>query len=530
MPLQHAESLLRTGAHAEALTELERFMAQPDLPDDLRLRALRLRAPTHQEAGQFDEALNCAHQALDLALRLVNPAAQAQALCSQSSAYLTIGLTRESFEAATQALTLARACHDKRMEARALLRMANFAVDTGDEAEAQRLLVQSLSCAETARSSDDQFWALNNLSSLQGEAAARLAEGNDTAAVQAAVDELANTVDRALAVSRQTGHWLQQAFAISNLADAYIVLKDRPRARELIAEYAGLAREHGFRRLLGFAHLDEARMLRSEGQAAQAAALLDSQAHRATLVGYDDLILNTEEALVQLHKDQGNYEHALRHLETVLALQKARLNLRAERQIQVLMAKIDVEQARAEAEQSALRARTLEFERDLLRRTARLDTLTGVGNRRAADESLASRLVNANIGSEKLFVAFVDVDHFKQINDSFGHAVGDQVLLALGDLMRGFLRNRDEVFRYGGEEFVLLMTDEHASAGQDACERLRLLIERHDWASVAAQLHVTASFGVACWQGDVTASDLLARADAAMYRAKREGRNRVVQA
>jgi diguanylate cyclase (GGDEF)-like protein len=124
----------------------------------------------------------------------------------------------------------------------------------------------------------------------------------------------------------------------------------------------------------------------------------------------------------------------------------------------------------------------------------------------------------------------VDVDHFKLINDSFGHAVGDQVLLALGNLMRGLLRNRDEVFRYGGEEFVLLMTDEQASAGHDACERLRLLIERHDWASVAPQLHVTASFGVACWQGDVTAGDLLARADAAMYQAKREGRNRVVQA
>jgi diguanylate cyclase (GGDEF)-like protein len=172
----------------------------------------------------------------------------------------------------------------------------------------------------------------------------------------------------------------------------------------------------------------------------------------------------------------------------------------------------------------------LELERDLLKRSSRLDALTGVGNRLAADEALAARLSATPKGAAQLFVAFVDVDHFKQINDSFSHAIGDLVLLTLGDLMRGFLRNRDEVFRYGGEEFVLLMSDAQGSAGQDACERLRLLIEGHDWDRLAPQLRVTASFGVASWQGDVAASELMARADAAMYRAKREGRNRVVQA
>jgi diguanylate cyclase (GGDEF)-like protein len=153
-----------------------------------------------------------------------------------------------------------------------------------------------------------------------------------------------------------------------------------------------------------------------------------------------------------------------------------------------------------------------------------------VGNRRAADEALAARLAAAAGGHERFFVAFVDVDHFKQVNDTFGHATGDRVLLALGDLMRGFLRNRDEIFRFGGEEFVLLMADESPSAGHDACDRLRRLIEGHDWAALVPQLHVTASFGVASWQGEASVSELLARADAAMYRAKREGRNRVVQA
>jgi diguanylate cyclase (GGDEF)-like protein len=531
MPLlEHAESLLRAGAHAEALHQLDSFVAQAELPDKSRLRALVLQSRAHQDSSNAEASLQATAEALELSRRLSDRSREAETLCLQASAYTTIGLKREGFDAAAQALTIARACDDKRMQARALLRLSNCAVGTGDEPEARRLLEQSLACAQAAASADDEFWALNNLSNLMGIEAARLAEGNDAAPLRAAVAELVATVERALAVARRTGHWLQQAFATSNLADAYIVSRDSQRARELINDYAELARRHGFNRLLAYAHLDEARLLRAEGRGAQAIAVLDSESHRSVVGATNDLTLSTEEALVQLHKEQGGFERALRHLENVVRLQRATLTGRAEQQTRVLMARIDVEQARAEAEQQALRARSLELERDLLHRSSRLDTLTGVGNRRAADEALAARLATVASGEGQFFVAFVDVDHFKLVNDTFGHAIGDRVLLALGDLMRGFLRNRDEVFRFGGEEFVLLMADAQPFAGYDACERLRLLIERHDWTALVPQLHVTASFGVARWQGEASVNELIARADAAMYRAKREGRNRVVQA
>jgi diguanylate cyclase (GGDEF)-like protein len=528
--LEHAESLLCAGAHAAAVCQLERFAAQPEVADSSRLRALLLRARAHQDSSHSEAALQVTAEALELSRRLSDRSCEAEALCLQASAYTSIGLLRESFDAAGQALTIARACGDQRIEARALLRLSNCAVETGDESEGRRLLEQSLACAQAAHSADDEFWALNNLSNLQGIEAARLAEGNDVALLPLAIGELVATVEQALAVARRTGHWLQQAFAISNLADAYIVARDSPRARELIRDYAELARQHSFNRLLAYAHLDEARLLRAEGRGPEAIAVLDSESHRRVLGTTNDVTLSTEEALVQLHKEQANFERALHHLENVLRLQRDKLTKRAEQQTRVLMARLDVEQARAEAEQQALRARSLELERDLLQRSSRLDTLTGVGNRRAADEALAARLASAASGQEQLFVAFVDVDHFKQVNDTFGHATGDRVLLALGELMRGFLRNRDEVFRFGGEEFVLLMADGQPFAGHDACERLRVLIEAHDWTVLAPELHVTASFGVARWQGEASVAELIARADAAMYRAKREGRNRVVQA
>jgi diguanylate cyclase len=537
LPLQQVESLLREGAHATAIHQLETFLAQPGVDEPSRLRALMLQARAHQDSSEFEAALSSTAQAVELARSLADPSGEAHALCHRATAYAAIGLGREALDCATRALNIAQTQADGRVEAMALMRMSSLALETGDEPEARRLLTLSLARAQAAGSADDEFWALNNLSNLQGMEAARLAEDNDPALIRPAVDALLVTVNRALAVARSTGHWLQQAFAISNLADAYIVLRDSQRARELISDYAALARQHGFNRLLAYAHLDEARLLRAEGRAPEAIALLDSESHRVTLGAESDVTLSTEEALVQLHKEQGNFERALHHLENVLARQHAKLTLHAERQMRVLMARIDVEnarvaaeQARTEAGQQALRARSLELERDLLHRSSRLDALTGVGNRRAADEALAARLATAADGHERFFVAFVDVDHFKQVNDTFGHATGDRVLLALGELMRGFLRNRDEIFRFGGEEFVLLMADESPSAGQDACERLRRLIEGHDWAALVPQLHVTASFGVASWQGEASMGELLARADAAMYRAKREGRNRVVQA
>jgi diguanylate cyclase (GGDEF)-like protein len=533
--LQRVDSLLRSGAHAEAVRELQAFLLRPGVADAEHMRALVLLAQAHHDSSDHDAALACATQAEALAQSRQDASGEAEALCHR--AYAAIGLQREALDAAARALGLARACGNARIEAMALRRMSNHALGTGDEAEAQRLLERSLLCAQAAGSADDEFWALNNLSHLLGVEAARLAEAGDPARVRAAVDALVLMVERALTVARATGHWLQQAFALSNLADAFIVVGDRPRARALINDYAVLAREHGFNRLLAFAHLDEARLLRAEGRFQKAVAVLEAEAHTLAVDHNEELLLATEEALVQLHKEQGQFERALYWLESVVRRQHARLTQQSARQVRVLLAKLDLEQARvaadearAEARQHSLRATSLELERDVLQRTSREDALTGVGNRRAAEEALGERVATAARGGEKFFVAFVDIDHFKQVNDTLGHAMGDRVLQALGELMRGFLRNRDEVFRFGGEEFVLLMVDGLPHAGWDACERLRRLVEAHDWSAISPQLRVTASFGVAWWQGETSAGALLERADAALYAAKREGRNRVVEA
>lgn len=154
------------------------------------------------------------------------------------------------------------------------------------------------------------------------------------------------------------------------------------------------------------------------------------------------------------------------------------------------------------------------------------DPLTGVGNRRLLEESLAKEISRVERGGGTLCTVMADLDHFKNINDRYGHDSGDQVLMAFGALLRQHTRPTDIVTRYGGEEFVLLLphTDlEHALA---AAERIRTalagcLIE-------PLRNPVTASFGVAEIASGEQGDALLRRADMALYQAKHSGRNRVV--
>jgi len=121
----------------------------------------------------------------------------------------------------------------------------------------------------------------------------------------------------------------------------------------------------------------------------------------------------------------------------------------------------------------------------------------------------------------------VDLDHFKSINDRFGHAVGDQVLRMAASQMVERKRSEDVCFRYGGEEFAMLLPETTAQEAEVVAERLRRAIEQLDLTAVHNQLSLTASIGITQWcLGDKT-DELIVRADAALYQAKAKGRNTV---
>jgi diguanylate cyclase (GGDEF)-like protein len=156
------------------------------------------------------------------------------------------------------------------------------------------------------------------------------------------------------------------------------------------------------------------------------------------------------------------------------------------------------------------------------------DSLTGLFNRRAAERAL--RLALDAPSPAPLALLFIDIDHFKAINDRFGHAMGDRVLRECAQLMRQGSRTQDVAARWGGEEFLLVLMGADAARAGEIAERLRSGVERFDWTALDRALSVTLSIGLAssAEATGVDAVSLLALADSRVYAAKAGGRNRVV--
>lgn len=167
------------------------------------------------------------------------------------------------------------------------------------------------------------------------------------------------------------------------------------------------------------------------------------------------------------------------------------------------------------------------------------DALTGLLNRKTFDENVMRMLTAAEplpepplagveqrrpAGASPLWLGIIDIDHFKQVNDSFGHLIGDEVLLLLAQLMRGSFRHHDQIYRFGGEEFVVLMRSPDTTSASAALERLRCSAERCDFPQVG---HITVSVGFTELREGDTPSEAIERSDKALYHVKRNGRNQV---
>lgn len=167
-----------------------------------------------------------------------------------------------------------------------------------------------------------------------------------------------------------------------------------------------------------------------------------------------------------------------------------------------------------------------------LRRLATTDPLTGVNNRRRYTEISERELTRCKRYRHPLCVLMLDADHFKNINDTYGHEVGDRVLKALADACTGELRDVDVLGRFGGEEFTVTLPETPLETALEAAERLRVkLAETTVKLEDGQDISFTVSIGASCLNGQEEGlADLLNRADAALYNAKEQGRNKVVSA
>ncbi len=164
------------------------------------------------------------------------------------------------------------------------------------------------------------------------------------------------------------------------------------------------------------------------------------------------------------------------------------------------------------------------------------DELTGAYNRRYFNERLGEELHRARRNSRNITVAMIDIDHFKKVNDNYGHQVGDFVLQKLVGFLKNNLRRSDLVARFGGEEFVVLLTEIEPTTAELLFDRIRLALESETFVYTNEPLYkelalkITVSIGIATFPGDAKEVDnLVMLADSALYQAKNSGRNRVAR-
>ena len=225
-----------------------------------------------------------------------------------------------------------------------------------------------------------------------------------------------------------------------------------------------------------------------------------------------------------------NYAEKLSETEDILEINVLLENLMQDThtmQTEIVRSRESLLQQRDSAESAQEKIRKLQEELSELSETVRVDQLTGVLNRRGLDEAMTREISRAERGGQ-LSVAFLDIDNFKSLNDTYGHNVGDTALQHLAKVMQATVRPTDVVSRLGGEEFVILLPDTDVEAAVTTVQRLQRALTKQFFMGNNEKLLITFSAGVALLKSNEKANVVIHRADQAMYLAKKSGKNRVM--
>jgi diguanylate cyclase (GGDEF)-like protein len=259
----------------------------------------------------------------------------------------------------------------------------------------------------------------------------------------------------------------------------------------------------------------------------RALILAKESLEKAEAVNFQEHASQAHARLASIFEVMGDFQEALVHERKHFELDNLVKSQASSKRAEALAAQMQLERARLEAKVERERAETLTRLNLQLEQQAMTDGLTGVANRRALGLHLERTHALAKRSGQTFSVVLFDLDHFKLINDSFSHALGDAVLKRIGAILLEQCRKGDFVARYGGEEFALVLMGANNQITFEICERFRLRIEQEPWQSLEPKLRVTASFGFCDDSGLAKFEDMLGLADQHLYVAKNTGRNRV---
>ncbi|MGA9333168.1 MAG: diguanylate cyclase [Rudaea sp.] len=360
---------------------------------------------------------------------------------------------------------------------------------------------------------------------------------------------------RALAILERDGSQLDVLTALANIGGAQRRLKRYDEALKVDLRIVALAEKAGSKVRLADALSDTGQILTLLKRYGEAEPYLKRAVDIAHAAGLKRNEREAELELVKLYEAQGDLREALKYFHREDVLRDAIFSEESARATAELQQKYESDKKERELHARQLeltaqrnsrnffialsllvcviaaanygRFRSKKREAKLLDRLARTDALTGLLNRRAVMESLVREQHRLTRSESSFSLMLADIDHFKQVNDRFGHDVGDEVLVKVATALRSSARSIDEVARWGGEEFLVLMPDCALEQAVEIGERMRGRLHELSISAHGKPLPITASFGVSTPQSGESVEEAIRRADQALYRSKQEGRDRV---
>jgi diguanylate cyclase (GGDEF)-like protein len=420
------------------------------------------------------------------------------------------GRALEMYEVALKGF---REAGDLKWQARVLSNIGNVEIQLGNHSTALELFDQALDLRREVGDTEGAGFDLNNAAFGHVQRARQLCAAGDLSSCQLEAENALRLLDRALAIARQYGYKRLEAFCLQTMGEAYQAMARPEVALGMADQFLQLARESDDKWIEAYGLACVGELRHQLGQHAEGRELLKTALASFEALGSRDETARVLRVLSQAHEKLGDLTEALACLRRSGAIEHELKSEETERRARSLSARRRLDQANQEAER--------------YRRLAMEDALTGLANRRSLDERLATLMREAETRGTVLTVALADVDHFKGINDRFSHAVGDEVLRCVGEILRAQCRLGDLAGRFGGEEFMLIFRGLDMRSASEACERVRYAVESWDWQSIHPQLRVTLSMGLATSSSFDQPHGLLDAADHWLYEAKHHGRNQV---
>ena len=475
------------------------------------------------QLSQYEEALGYLSKALAIFDLLGNVQQRARSSNYIGMVYQNLSAYPEAFEYLFKALHGAEECDDDFMKAEILNAIGYLHVQVGEAQRGLSYLQKSLKILRRFGDQPRLGWTLNSLCQAYwklGDFPKALACGLES-----------------VRLSEKAQEWKKVTEHLYSLGEVYQAQESFTRALTCFRRSLLTAQNHGFRFDAGKALCSLGQVYGKQKRNNLALSALRQALALSEEIDAKALKIACYKSLADVYKQMDEFQNALACFERYHDLKETLFNAEADRRLKSLQVVYQVEAAQKEAEILQLRTVALEREIDrqkkaqaILQEMANTDSLTGLLNRRYFF-TLAERAFNqAMARGTALSVIMLDIDHFKQVNDRYGHQVGDQLLRVIGSALRENLRKGDLIARVGGEEFVVLLPDIDLPIAVQTAERLRGLVSRQRVSTPKSDLAVTISLGVARIEADqaLTLEKLLDQADQALYRAKKAGRNRVI--